>query len=90
MGKNQALHDLKKNENEISLLNEKNELTKNLLLATDLDETVRLEIFIVFCMMLSSIINIYHSSSCLKFSTGFKTIFCTFYDILALHLQGVL
>lgn len=32
---------------EISLLNEKNELTKNLLLATDLDETVRLEIFIV-------------------------------------------
>ena len=47
MGKNQALRDLKKNENEISLLNEKNELTKNLLLATDLDETVRLEKFIV-------------------------------------------
>ena len=33
---------------EISLLNEKNDLTKNLLLATDLDETVRVYTFIAW------------------------------------------
>ena len=33
---------------EIGLLNEKNDLTKNLLLATDLDETVRVYTFIAW------------------------------------------
>ena len=79
---------------EISLLNEKNDLTKNLLLATDIDGSVGILRYFLFsilisdCMALSKITNIYHRSypSC----CCFFTIFCSFSLFLVLHRPRLL